>query len=183
MSCHTVPGQGGFFELEHGEELFLTPDMIPEPHPSIFTDNPHETGSNRFKRWRIAAKARYSKAWYKAQVEAKNEEHFLLMVGEAKDLLVDPAAWENYKSCRGIEETKRPVGRPRLSDVEKLNRPPRSKRSDKMKLLLEGHGIVVQGDGSVSGEIYEGWSFTPNGKLKFEDEPTISTHTFLMDYC
>jgi len=24
MSCNTAPGQGGFFELENGEELFLT---------------------------------------------------------------------------------------------------------------------------------------------------------------
>ncbi len=179
---HTAPGKGGFFELESGKELFLTPDMIPEPPASTFTDNPHEQGSDRFKRWRIAAKARYSKAWYKATVDAKNTADFLAKVGSAEAILQDSSAWDNYKSCRGLEEYKRPVGRPRLPKSMK-NNPIKVKRSDQMLKLLTDHGITVNKNNALEpASAYEGWIFLPNGRILFEDEASISTHAFLRDY-
>jgi len=58
----------------------------------------------RFKRWRALAKARYVKAMYKSAVDAKNAADFLAKVGSAEAILQDPTAWDNYKSCRGIDE-------------------------------------------------------------------------------
>ncbi len=177
---HTVPGQGGFFELESGEELFLTPDMIPEPPAIVFTDNPYEAGSDRFKRWRIATKARYSKAWYKATVEAKNTADFLALVGSAEAILQDPSAWASYKSCRGLEEYKRPVGRPKLSDAEKVKRAPTAKRSDAMKLLLHEKGVAVYDDRIIEG--YEEFEFLKNGRLRTPENDIISVFQFIHDY-
>ena len=181
MSSNTVAGHGGFFELENGEELFLTPKDIPEPPASTFTDNPYEAGSARFKRWRIAAKARYTKAMYKATVDAKNKEHFLSLVGSAKSLLQDSSSWDNYKSCRGMEEYKRPVGRPKLTDDEKIQRKLIPKRSDAMRALLLKNGIAVSEDGSLHSKdgLFFDWKFQINGRVRFENEDPISVHSFL----
>ena len=182
MSCNTAPGQGGFFELESGEELFLTPDMIPEPPASTFTDNPHEQGSDRFKRWRIAAKARYSKAWYKATVDAKNTADFLAKVGSAEAILQDPTAWDNYKSCRGFDEYKRPIGRPRLTEEEKVNRPTKAKRSDAMRSLLEENGYRVLDTVVLDARSNELGTFMENGKVELKDGNRVSTHAFLQSH-
>jgi len=182
MSCNTAPGQGGFFELENGEELFLTPSDIPEPPASTFTDNPYEQGSDRFKRWRIAAKARYSKAWYKAAVDAKNTADFLAKVGSAEAILQDPSAWASYKSCRGLEEYKRPVGRPKLEESEKVNRPPRKKRSDLMLTLLEENGYRILDDMVLDARSNELGTFMENGKVELKDGNRVSTHAFLQSH-
>ncbi len=182
MSYNTVPGKGGFFELENGEELFLTPDMIPEPPASTFTDNPHEQGSDRFKRWRIAAKARYSKAWYRATVDAKNTADFLAKVGSAEAILQDPSAWDNYKSCRGMNEYKRPVGRPKLEESEKVNRPPRKKRSDAMRALLEENGYRVLDTVVLDARSNKLGEFLLNGRIRTPEKDVISVFQFIHDY-
>jgi hypothetical protein len=169
-----------FLELESGEELLLEVDDIPEPPASVFTDNPYEYESIRFKRWRNLAKARYAKAKYRAAVNAQNQEDFIKIIGSAEDLLKDPSSWNSYKVERDMGEYKRPVGRPKLSDAEKVKREPRKKRSDKMRALLLEHGIVVADDGGVVD--YVGWLFQPNGRVKFKDDDAISVHAFLKDY-
>ena len=181
-----------FIELEDGSEILLDVSDIPEPPASTFTDNPYEANTTQFKRWRATAKARYAKAHYKATVDAKNEEHFLSLVGDAKSLLQDSSAWESYKSCRGLDEYRRPVGRPKLSEKEKLNRPPKAKRSDAMRSLLLENGVTVSEDGSLHSKdgFYIGWKFQINGRIKFMGdeefnvEPyTLSAHQFISEYC
>ena len=169
-----------FIELEDGSEILLDVSDIPEPPASTFTDNPHEANTTRFKRWRALAKARYAKACYKATVDAKNEKHFLSIVGDAKAVLQDSSSWDNYKSCRGLEEYKRPVGRPKLTAEEKVQRNPRVKRSDQMRVLLLEHGVVIDAVGAVSG--YDNFQFLPNGKIQTDAGDRISTHQFIQDY-
>ena len=75
---------------------------------------------------------------------------------------------------------KRKPGRPKLPDHLK-KRPTKVKRSDEMKRLLLENGIEVKSDGSVHGRTghYIGWTFQPNGRVKFEDEDPISIYKFL----
>ncbi len=52
-----------------------------------------------------------------------------------------------------------------------------------MKQLLSDHGITVnENNGLEPVSAYEGWTFLPNGRVRFEDEPSISVHAFLRDY-
>ena len=170
-----------FIELEDGTEILLDVSDIPEPPAATFTDNPYEANTTQFKRWRALARARYAKAMYKATVDAKNQEHFLSMVGDAKSLLEDPSSWENYKSCRGLDEPKRPVGRPKLLDSEKVNTPPKAKRSDQMRALLEENGFTVE-DGKVYDNLGSSWIFLKNGKVELKNGSRISAHQFIQDF-
>ena len=61
-----------------------------------------------------------------------------------------------------------------------------------MKTLLAEKDITVSLEGKllVNGKPYEGWTFQPNGRIKFMGdeefniEPyTLSTHQFISDYC
>ena len=167
-----------FIELQDGTEILLDVSDIPEPPASTFTDNPYEANTTQFKRWRATAKARYTKAMYRARVDAKNEEHFLSLVGDAKSLLQDPSAWESYKSCRGLDECKRPVGRPKLLESEKAHCTPRQKRSDQMMKLLEENSFMVEDNMVLDSYGEEVATFLVNGRLFMEGE-TISVHAFL----
>lgn len=93
------------------------------------------------------------------------------------DIEQDNFNWKRYCEER---ELKRPVGRPRLSDEEKVQREPRPKRSDEMRALLLEHRIIVGEDGSIAE--YDGFKFLPNGKIETADKDRISTHAFLKDY-
>ncbi len=172
-----------FFTLENGEEILLDVSDIPEPPASVFTDNPYEADSTRFKRWRSMAKARYAKAVYRSVRQAKDRENFIELVGSAKDVLSDPSCWEDYKSCRGVEDFKRPVGRPKLPPSVRKSPKGRLKRSDQMSQFLKDHGITVNADNGLEPtKLYEGWIFLPNGRVKFENEQSISVHAFLRDF-
>ena len=83
--------------------------------------------------------------------------------------------WQRYCEER---EVKRPVGRPRLSAEEKVNRPPKAKRSDQMRALLEENGFTVE-DGKVYDNLGGRWIFLKNGKVELKDGNRISTHAFL----
>ncbi len=179
MSHYTVPGKGGFFELENEEELLLTPDMIPAPPKHLMADNPYSHHGKRYRQWKSCAIGRYYKSMYKELVTVKNKEDFLLKVGDARSALTDPNAWENYMEERELD-VKRPVGRPRLPDAEKISRPPRAKRSDKMKVLLEQHGVIVNDDGTIEG--YEDFTFLSNGRICTPEKDVISTIQFIHDY-
>jgi len=191
FNLKTKGEQVPFLGLQDGSEILVEMDDLPEPPDTIFQDNPYERHDPLYIRWRAAAKARYVKACYKAAVEAKNREDFLSKVGDARSVLNDPTAWENYLSCRGLDHPKRKPGRPRLPDHLK-KRNPRIKRSEQMKALLFEKGIEVSPEGKLllngNADPYEGW-LLPNGRVKFLGdqefgiEPyNLSAHQFLKDY-
>ena len=106
------------------------------------------------------------------------------MVGSAKNLLKDPTAWEHYKFERDLGEYKRLAGRPRMKPEERKSPKGKIKRSDQMKKLLSDHSIIVNRDNTLEPvSAYTGWVFLPNGRIRFEDEASISAHSFLRDYC
>ena len=142
-------------------------------------DNPYSHHDKRYKRWKSCAIGRYYKSMYKELVETKNKEDFLLKAGDARNALIDPNLWNNYMEERELDVKRKP-GRPKLSDEEKLNRPPRAKRSDKMKVLLERHGVIVNDTGTIEG--YEDFTFLPNGRIKTPDKDVISAIQFIHDY-
>ncbi len=119
------------------------------------------------------------KAW-KSKAEQKNQVH-----GDGTDVI--PKSWDEY--CEGRvdllgeefdpRKVKPNIGRPKLPAHLKKN-PSKIKRSDQMKLLLQEDGITVNSDGTIVN--YEGWIFCPNGRIKFENEPTISTYEFIKLY-
>ena len=170
-----------FIRLKSGEEILVEVDDIPEPPASIFTNNPYEASSPMFKRWRAVKKATYSRACYYAIKKAKDKEHFLSIVGTAREVLNDPTRWEEWKSNQGIEEFKRPMGRPPLTDEEKVERKIGIKRSDLMKELLEKNGVNITADNYLVG--FDKIRFQPNGRLFFEIENLkMSVHQFLQEY-
>ena len=182
-----------FFTLKSGEEILLDLSDIPEPSEHIFRNNPYLKNSPMFKKWRSAQKARYAKACYKAIRESKNKEDYLYNMQDAKLYVEHPYAWNQYLSNRGLDQPKRPVGRPKLPDHLKKHNP-RIKRSDLMKVLLAEKGIEVGFEGELlingSSEPYEGWLFQVNGRIRFMGneefniEPySISTHQFILGYC
>lgn len=71
------------------------------------------------------------------------------------------------------------LGRPKLPAHLKKN-PTKIKRSNQMRLLLQEHGITANEDSTIVN--YDGWTFCLNGRIKFEDEPTISTYEFIKLY-
>lgn len=172
---------GIFRELEDGTEILLEIDDIPPAPAAIFADNPYLKEDPMFIRWRVTAIARYAKAQYKAVANAKNEEHFLAMVGDAKALLQDPSAWESYLSCRGLDEPKRPVGRPKLTEEKKVQRSPKIKRRDEMQVLLEENGFTIE-DGFVYDNRGSRWKFLINGKVETEHGNRMSAHQLIEDH-
>ena len=116
--------------------------------------------------------------------EKKSSEtaKFLNEVGTARDMLNEPELWFDYCEKTG---KKRKPGRPRLPP-ERLKQKP-MKRSEKMQLLLEEHGVTVDEDNSIGG--YDGFVFMVNGRIKFLGdadhgvEPySMSVHTFIETY-
>ncbi len=97
-----------------------------------------------------------------------------------EEVRTNPHAWQKYCEER---EVKRPVGRPRLPEsMKKQNNT--MKRSDKMRAMLADHGITVNKSNTLEpASAYKGWIFLPNGRVRFEDESSISVHSFLRDYC
>ncbi len=173
---------GAFIELQSGEEILLDLSDIPEPPQYLFANNPYLKDDIRFKRWRSAAKARYTKSCYRAIKIARDKADFIDLVGDAKAVLQDPYAWENYLHERDLEHPKRSVGRPSLPPEQRKR--PKVRRSDEMRQLLSDHGISINTDNTI--EDYDGWHFLPNGRIYFKDndiEMTISAHAFIVDYC
>jgi len=69
----------------------------------------------------------------------------------------------------------------RKKRYKKLNRKPKEKHSEKMRLLLEDHGIYVD-DQNMLSDNFSDWRFCPNGKLQKGNEPTISVFYFLQHH-
>ena len=166
-----------FYTLESGEEILLTTEDIPKIPQTIFDGNPYTKNDPYFKKWRKAAVMRYTKAKYRAIRVAKNQEHFLSIIGDAKSVLQDPTKWNDYLFERDKE--KRPPGRPPMAPEDR-KRPP-MKRSDEMQLLLADHGILVNDDNHLCDE-FSDWRFCPNGRLQRGSESTISVFYFLQHY-
>jgi hypothetical protein len=52
-----------------------------------------------------------------------------------------------------------------------------------MRQLLDDHGITINKENGLEpANAYEGWIFLQNGRIRFEDEASISVHAFLRDY-
>jgi len=85
------------------------------------------------------------------------------------------------KAARPLNEGEPPQVPKRKKRYNKIDRKPKVKHSEKMRLLLEDHGIYVDDNGMLGDEFYE-WRFCPNGKLQRGLEPTISVHSFLQHY-
>jgi len=83
------------------------------------------------------------------------------------------AAEKNSPSCH-----REPAAKKRYRKVE---RKPKIKHSEKMKLLLKDHGIYVDQNNMLSDEFID-WRFCPNGRLQRGEEPTISVHYFLQHH-
>ncbi len=176
---------GAFIELQSGEEILLDLSDIPEPPQYLFANNPYLKDDIRFKRWRSAAKARYTKSCYRAIKIARDKADFIDLVGDAKAVLQDPYAWENYLHERDLDHPKRSVGRPSLPPEQR--RKPMVKRSDEMRKMLTDHGVEIKADSSIEG--FNDFEFMKNGRIKFlgdEDagiEPySLSVHQFMQDY-
>ncbi len=173
---------GAFIELQSGEEILLDLSDIPEPPQHLFVNNPYLKDDVRFKRWRSAAKARYTKSCYRAIKIARDRADFIDLVGDAKAVLQDPCTWENYLFERDLEQPKRSVGRPSLPKHMKKEST-KIKRSDLMKKLLLSHGITVKSIGQDEFLTeYPDWEFLPNGRLRYKQESPVSVHKFLRDH-
>ncbi len=85
------------------------------------------------------------------------------------------------KAARLLNEGELPRVPKRKKRYNKTERKPKVKHSEKMKLLLEDHGLHVSADGLLCNEFSE-WRFCPNGRLQRNDEPTISVFYFLQHY-
>ena len=64
---------------------------------------------------------------------------------------------------------------------KKVEHKPKLKHSEKMKLLLADHGILIDQNNMLCDEFSE-WKFCVNGRLQRNDEPTISVFYFLQHY-
>ncbi|KYJ87046.1 hypothetical protein [Sulfurovum riftiae] len=85
------------------------------------------------------------------------------------------------KAVRPFNKGEPPQAPKRKKRYNKIERKPKVKHSEKMKLLLEDHGIHVSADGLLSDEFSE-WRFCPNGRLQHGDEPAISVFYFLQHH-
>ncbi|KYJ87524.1 hypothetical protein [Sulfurovum riftiae] len=97
-------------------------------------------------------------------------------------------AWDVNDRRYAAQKAARPLNEGEPSQVPKRkkryskpHRKPKLKHSEKMKLLLEDHGLHVGDNGMLSDEFHE-WQFCPNGRLKRNDKPTISVFYFLQHY-
>ena len=126
------------------------------------------------------------KAWTSTQRKKALKEAIVERESEVEIPLLDevkqnPQLWKIY--CEG-HEVKRKPGRPKLSPEQRKSQKGRIKRSDLMRQLLSDHSITVNRDNGLEPTtLYKGWTFLPNGRVQFEDEASISTHSFLRDYC
>ncbi len=139
-------------------------------------DAPHEPWwfKNLQKAWRSTQQR-------KALKQAISERDSSVSIPSINEVREDPNAWQEYCENR---EKKRPVGRPKLPPSERKSLKGKIKRSDQMRQQLLKHGITLNADNGLEpARLYEGWIFLPNGRVKFEDEPSISVHAFLRDYC
>ena len=177
-----------FYTLKDGSEVLIDKLDFPEPSESIFHKNPYLRTDPRFKKYLSASKARYYKSLYKATREAYDLEDFKNKIGDIHNFLRNTdISWNEYLRERGLPvEVKNSVGRPRLPDHLKKHNP-RVKRSDLMKRLLAEKGISVSPEGKLfldgNSVPYEGFLFQINGRIKHEESSTISTHTFIQEYC
>ncbi len=100
-------------------------------------------------------------------------------------------AWKTNDRKSTLEMAVRPLKSEEPTAVplrkkryKKIDRKPKLKHSEKMKLLLEDHGIYVRKDGMLSDE-FSDWKFCVNGKLLDTSKPnlnTISVFYFLQHY-
>ncbi len=126
------------------------------------------------------------KAWTstqrrKALKEAIRERDSGVQIPSLDEVTQNPQLWKKYCNER---ELKRKPGRPKLAPKERKSPKGRIKRSDLMQQLLTDHGITINKDNGLEPvSAYEGWIFLPNGRIRFENEPSISVHAFLKDYC
>ncbi len=125
------------------------------------------------------------KAWTstqrrKALEAAISERDNGLHIPSLDEVRQNPQLWKEY--CNE-HELKRKPGRPKLPPEDCKSPKGRIKRSDLMRQLLSDHGITVNKNNALKpASAYEGWTFLPNGRVCFEDEPSISAHAFLRDY-
>ena len=126
--------------------------------------------------------ANLEKAWVanrkageeKRSAIAKEEDDDLYRhIGKPPD---DTDAYIKWCDMMGDYLKKRPVGRPRLSDDQKVK--PKVKRSDKMRQLLKDNGIEVLEDSILKG--YPNLKFLPNGRVGGKGL-NISVHQFLQN--
>ena len=132
-----------------------------------------------FKNLEKARQVRHQNLQEKKSVETAK---FLDEVGTARDMLREPELWFDYCEKKGLN---RKPGRPKLPPEQLKHKP--IKRSEKMKLLLEDHGVTVNDDNTLDG--YDGFTFMVNGRIKFLGdtehgvEPyTLSVHAFIETY-
>ncbi len=142
---------------------------------NFYTDAPSEPVwfRNLQKAW-SSTKSR------KALTEAIMERNSGVQTPSLDEVRQNPLLWKEYCEER---EIKRKPGRPKLPPEQRKSQKGRIKRSDQMKQLLSDHGITVnENNGLEPAEVYEGWTFLPNGRVCFEDEASISVHAFIRDY-
>ena len=79
-------------------------------------------------------------------------------------------------------ESKEPAIKPtRKKRYKKVDRKPKIKHSEKMRLLLEDHGIYVDQNNMLS-DNFSNWKFCINGRLQRKKESTISVFYFLQHH-
>ncbi len=126
------------------------------------------------------------KAWSstqrkKALKEAITERDSGVQLPSLDGVRQNPQLWKEY--CNE-HELKRKPGRPKLPPEQRKSQKGRIKRSDLMRKLLTNHGITVNKDNGLEPtSAYEGWVFLKNGRIRFENESSISVHAFIRDFC
>ncbi len=126
------------------------------------------------------------KAWTstqrrKALTEAIRERESSVQIPSLDKVRQNPKLWKEYCEER---EIKRKPGRPKLPPEQRKSSQGKIKRSVLMQQLLSDHGITVNKNNALEPvNIYEGWIFLPNGRVRFEYEASISVHAFIQDFC
>ena len=101
-----------------------------------------------------------------------------------------PQWWRNLRKAWVTNDRKVRVAKsdfayrqepPAKKRYKKVERKPKLKHSDKMKLLLEDHGIYIDQNSMLS-DNFSDWKFCVNGRLQRKSEPTISVHYFLQHH-
>lgn len=101
-----------------------------------------------------------------------------------------PQWWRNLRKSWSTNDRKIVISKSDLPDrrepavkkrYKKVERKPKLKHSEKMKLLLEDHGIEIDENSMLCDE-FSDWRFCVNGRLQRGSEPTISVFYFLQHY-
>lgn len=101
-----------------------------------------------------------------------------------------PQWWKNLRKAWVTNDRKVVVSKSDLPDrqestvkkrYKKTKRKPKIKHSEKIKLLLEDHGIYVDQNSMLCDE-FSDWKFCINGRLQRGSESTISVFYFLQHH-